>query len=177
MVLEVDLLGIAEDKKELQQQHMTPPLAVYGDGTVERLRFEKNYSTAPGAKARSLVMAALDKAEPHHSDVEFVLHAVVRPLPASRAGAKVEVEHVELAAGMLNLKEMLLESKKDASDVSLTLTAEGADDRQAEKALGRVRVDVEAMAALERVQKLTGKTLEFVQIDLLEQDKLLAVGF
>ena len=32
-----------------------------------------------------------------------------------------------------------------------------------------------SMAALERVQKLTGKTLEFVQIDLLQQDKLLAL--
>jgi len=172
VVLEIDMLGVA-DSKLGQEQLTTPPLAVYGDGTVQKLDYDRSFSTAPGSKMRSKLLGALESPEQQDSDVYFVLHAVARPLHASRVrDAKDEAtQKLELASGFINLEDLLHQAKKDTQDAELILGVGEEDDKQPQKAMARLRLDVEALVAMERVQAQLQATRVRIQAHKVQLSK------
>ena len=172
VVLEIDMLGIA-DSKQGHEQLMTPPLAVYGDGTVQKLDYDRSFSTAPGSKMRSKLLGALESPEQQDSDVYIVLHAVARPLHASRArDAKDEAtQNLELASGFINLEDLLYQAKKDMQDAELILGVGEEDDKQPQKTMARLRLDVEALSAMERVQAQLQATRVRIQAHKVQLSK------
>ena len=177
VVIELDILGIAEPPKSGGKQvaHiLTPQLAVYGDGKVEALTYERCFSTAPGTRCRGRMVEALESETPDDSDVFVVLHALVRPLPpaagrsraAARASANEAERKVELATGFVNLEEMLHKAKQDMRNELIPLKSPDTD-----KVVARVRIDVEALAAMQRVQEQRQATRLALQVHKLQLTK------
>ena len=177
VVIELDILGIAEPPKsggKQVAQILTPQLAVYGDGKVEALTYERCFSTAPGTRCRGRMVEALESETPDDSDVFVVLHAMVRPLQpaagrsraAARASANEEERKVELATGFVNLEEMLHKSKQDTRNELIPLKSPDTD-----KVVARVRIDVEALAAMQRVQEQRQATRLALQVHKLQLAK------
>ena len=176
VVIELDILGIAEPPKSGGKQVvqiLTPQLAVYGDGKVEALTYERCFSTAPGTRCRGRMVEALESETPDDSDVFVVLHALVRPTQpaagrsraAARAGANEE-RKVELATGFVNLEEILHKSKQDKRNELIPLKSPDTD-----KVVARVRIDVEALAAMRRVHEQNQATKLSLQVHKLQLAK------
>ena len=142
VVLELDFL----DPSDKSDAVASPSLAVSADGTVGALDFSHTLSTAPGTATRAQLVEALASSETQDSDVYFVLHAEGAP---ATPGAKPP-RH-ELASGFVNLETLLRERKALVGEV-LQLSAPAADGAT-EAVLGTVRVDLDALAALDSVKQ------------------------
>ena len=172
-MLELDILDLEPPQAggKPAKQILTKPLAVYSDGKVETLDYERSFSTAPGTKARTKMVTALESENTEDSDVYVTLHALARPLHASRVGDKLSSapKQVELATAWINLEEMLHQAKRDTRNEELTLRV--ADGARKDSVMARVRIDVEALAAMKRVQESLRATSLKVEVHKVQLTK------
>ena len=119
------------------------------------------------------MVEALESETPDDSDIFVVLHALVKDQPAAgrsraaaRARANEEERKVELATGFVNLEEMLHKAKKATRNELIALKSPDTD-----KVVARVRVDVEALAAMQRVQEQRQATRLALQVHRLQLAK------